>query len=373
MNYFCTFVYSLNGLKRRIFQPDQVCFAIEMKSGVRTVCSQKFVGRKYLIRTLAACCFSLTTTTGLLAEEKLNSVKQDAIEVGLSLEQPEKLAPTNKPYEFFLRTGYRKDNLNWNEAGGSVNILSELKWENLQIAQISAAARLYFHTDWSLRGMLSYGSIISGSNQDSDYNGNNRTLEFSRSNNKGGGEVRDGSISLGKTLHLSNHASENFLSISPLVGLSIHQQKLKMTDGYQTLPAIGSYPGLDSSYDAQWQGPWAGIDTMMEWGGNWSLTATAEYHWARYSAKANWNLRSAFSHPVSFVHTANGQGVLLAAGSTYLVNKDWRFVFSVEAQQMNTGAGTDQTFFSDGTVGYYPLNGVHWEAMSYNLGMVYQF
>lgn len=318
-------------------------------------------------------CFALTTTAESLAADNIKPDQQDAMEKRLLVEQPDELAITDRPYELLLKTGYRKDNLNWNEAGGSVNILSEVKWENLKIAQICAAARLHFHSDWSLRGTFAYGSIQSGSNQDSDYNGNNSTLEFSRSNNKGGGKVRDSSIGLGRTLTLLNYIGENSLSVTPLVGLSIHQQNLKMTDGFQTIPATGSYSGLNSSYDAQWQGLWAGVDTLMEWEGNWSLTATAQYHWTRYSAEANWNLRSAFSHPVSFVHTANGQGVSIAAGSTYLVNKDWRVGFSVEAQQMSTEAGIDQTFFSDGTVGYYPLNGVNWESTSYNFGMVYQF
>lgn len=341
--------------------------------GLRKVGPLQIIEKKYLLLIPAVCCFALAATAESLASDTIKFDQQDAMKKKLLVEQPDELAITDRPFELFLKTGYRKDKLNWNEAGGSVNILSELKWENLKIAQICAAARLNFYSDWSLRGTFAYGSIQSGSNQDSDYNGNNRTLEFSRSNNKGGGKVRDGSIGLGRTLRLVNRVGKNSLSISPLVGLSIHQQYLKMTDGFQTIPATGSYSGLNNSYDAQWQGPWAGVDTLMEWGGNWSLTATAEYHWARYSAKANWNLRSAFSHPVSFVHTANGQGVLLAVGSTYLVSKDWRVGFSVEAQQMSTGAGIDQTFFSDGTVGYYPLNGVNWESTSYNLGMVYQF
>ncbi|MDO8262931.1 MAG: hypothetical protein Q7T21_06875 [Gallionella sp.] len=295
------------------------------------------------------------------------------MESGDWVKQIDERASTDKPFEFFLGTGNRKDNLNWNIAGGSVNILSELKWENLKIAQMSAAARLNIDADWSLRGKLAYGRINSGSNQDSDYDGNNRTLEFSRSNNRGGGEVRDGSIGLGRTLRLLNDADGNFLSVTPLVGLSIHQQNLTMTEGFQTLPATGSFPGLDSSYDAQWQGPWVGMEALLESGSDWSLTATGEYHWVDYSALANWNLRPEFSHPVSFVHTAKGQGILLAAGATYLVSKDWRVGFSVEAQQWNTGAGIDKTFFSDGSVGYSLLNGVNWESTAINLGVHYRF
>lgn len=322
---------------------------------------------------LVVCCCTLGTTAEAWAADELKSGQQDAMEGGEWVEQIGERASTDKPFEFFLGAGFRKDNLDWNIAGGSVNILSELKWENLKIAQLSAAARLNIDADWSLRGKLAYGRINSGSNQDSDYDGNNRTLEFSRSNNKGGGEVRDGSIGLGRTLRLLNDADGNSLSVTPLVGLSIHQQNLTMTEGFQTLPATGSFPGLDSSYDAKWQGPWVGMDALLESGGDWSLTATGEYHWADYSAQANWNLRPEFSHPVSFVHTANGQGIVLAAGATYLVSKDWRASFSVQAQQWSTGRGVDRTNFSDGSVGYSLLNGVNWESTAINLGVHYRF
>lgn len=329
--------------------------------------------KQYLITKLIACCFALTATSGLLAEEKLESGPDKEMRLKLSEEMADELTSTETPFEFLLKAGYRKDNLNWNEAGGSVNILSELKWENLKIAQISADARLNFHTDWNFRGVFTYGRITSGSNQDSDYNGNNRTLEFSRSNNKGGGKVRDVSAGFGKTVHLSSPASKNDLSISPLVGLSIHQQDLTMTDGFQTLPASGSYSGLASSYDTKWQGPWAGINAQLEQRRNWSLNATAEYHWADYSARANWNLRPEFSHPVSFVHTAKGRGILFSAEATYPVSQEWRVSLSMTLQRWKTGAGIDKTFFSDGSAGYYPLNEVNWRSAAIDLGVARDF
>ena len=333
----------------------------------------KCIEKQYVKIILAVCCCALGTTAESWAADEFTYGQQDAMEGGEWVEQSDERVSTDTPFEFFLGVGSRNDNLDWNIAGGSVNILSELKWENLKIAQLSAAARLNIDADWSLRGMLAYGRINSGSNQDSDYNGNNRTVEFSRSNNKGGGAVRDGSIGLGRTLRLLNDADGNSLSVTPLVGLSIHQQNLTMTEGFQTLPATGSFPGLDSSYDAKWQGPWVGMDALLDSGGDWSLTVTGEYHWADYSAQANWNLRPDFSHPVSFVHTANGQGILLAAGATYLVSKDWRVGFSVQTQQWSTGRGIDKTFFSDGSVGYSPLNGVNWQSTAINLGIVHHF
>lgn len=318
---------------------------------------------------LAGCSALLAAAESAAADELTPGQRSD---MGIA-EWIDERASTDREFEFSLGAGYRKDSLDWSEAGGAVNVLSELKWENLKIAQVTATARLNLPSDWSLRGKLALGRIYSGSNQDSDYNGNNRTLEFSRSNNRGGGEVRDGSIGLGRTLRLLNYEGENFLSVTTSAGLSTHRQNLTMTEGFQTIPATGSFPGLNSSYDAQWQGPWVGMDAVLQSGDNWSLTATGEYHWADFSAHANWNLRTDFSHPLSFVHNAKGQGLLLAAGATYHAGRDWRISLSVEAQQWNTGAGIDQTFFSDGSVGYNFLNGVNWESTAVNVGVHYRF
>lgn len=321
------------------------------------------------------CCSALAISTESSAEVELMPDQQDVIKEELLVTQADKCTSTDKTFEVFLSVGYRKDKLNWNEASenGSVNIMSELKWENLNIVQLSATAKLYFYFDWSLHAKLNYGSINSGSNQDSDYNGNNRTLEFSRSNNKGGGDVGDASLGLGRTIRLFNNVGENFLAVTPLFGLSIHQQNLTMTDGYQTLTTtgtgLGPFYGLNNSYDAQWQGPWVGIETLLQTGGNWSLSATAEYHWADYTAQANWNLR-----PLSFTHTAQGQGLLLAVGASYLVSKDTSVNFSVNSQQWHTGAGTDRTVdSSNGSVTWYPLNAVNWESTAFNVGMSHFF
>jgi hypothetical protein len=324
--------------------------------------------KQYVLKIFVAGCIAFCTTGESFAADRSKSGKRDVRE-----EKIAEIASTDKPFEFLLGAGYRTGSLNWSEAGGSVNVLSELKWENLNISQISAATRLNIYSGWNLRGKFAYGSINSGTNQDSDYHGNNRTLEFSRSNNKGGGEVRDTSIGLGRTLRLLNYAGKDFLFVTPLVGMSIHQQNLTMTDGFQTVPATGPFPGLNSSYDAEWRGSWVGMDALLESGENWSLTATGEYHWTDYTAHANWNLRPDFSHPVSFVHTAKGQGIIFAAGATYLFSKDWRVGFSVEAQRWNTGAGIDHTFFADGSVGHNPLNGVNWESAAINLGVIHGF
>ena len=100
-------------------------------------------------------------------------------------------------FNFGLLAGYRIDQLDWNIAGNNAgtnpNILSELTWKDLEIYQVQFKPSVTLGNShrggvrYHLRGMLGWGSIVDGSNQDSDYAGDNRTLEFSRSNNSAGG------------------------------------------------------------------------------------------------------------------------------------------------------------------------------------------
>lgn len=90
-----------------------------------------------------------------------------------------------------LSTGYRKDNLDWNIAGnrGGTNpdVLSELKWRDMETFDVKLSARTFYEESYYFRGWADYGWILSDGNQDSDFNGNGRTLEYSRSNNKADG------------------------------------------------------------------------------------------------------------------------------------------------------------------------------------------
>jgi hypothetical protein len=291
-------------------------------------------------------------------------------------------AATYVPMTLTVSAGQRKDDLNWSIAGNGVNVLSELKWENLAITQLQAAGEFHLKNDLRLRARLGYGVIDSGANQDSDFDGNNRTLEFSRSNNKAGGDVFDASIGFGKKLRLRDLSAGKSFYVTPFVGLSMHRQNLTMTDGVQTIssastPPLGSFPGLASSYDAQWMGPWLGAEALVETEGGLAMMVNAEYHLVEYSAKADWNLRTdpitGFAHPVSFRHTATGEGFVFSLGASYPVAKSWKINFTLEHQQWTTRAGSDWVYFADGTVGLARLNAVNWDATACNLGIVRYF
>lgn len=273
----------------------------------------------------------------------------------------------------------REDNLNWNIAGNSINILSELQWEKLAISQLSIDSGLNLPKDLRLSSHLDFGHLDSGMNQDSDYNGSDRTQEYSRSINKAGGSVVDASVGLGKVLRFDYPGFTGRLSLTPLVGLSIHQQKLTMTDGIQvisassTSPPLGPIAGLNSSYNTQWMGPWWGLNAGWDSGRRVAIEAGIEYHLADYTAQANWNLRTDFAHPVSFTHHANGEGLVVNISASYSISARWKMGLMMARQRWKAHAGTDVVFLSDGTLGSARLNEVNWESDAVSIVINRQF
>lgn len=293
-------------------------------------------------------------------------------------------------FDLDLTAGYRVDQLDWNIAGdingGSPNILSELTWEDLKSYQVSARGKAVmvnprFPFGGTVRGAFSYGDIYSGVNQDSDYDGDGRTREFSRSNNQADeGEVWDASLGGGVVFF---NRSRTF-SIAPLVGFSVHAQNLTIHDGYQTLndpantpagvsvPPVGPVAGLDSTYETEWRSGWLGIDVHYIPAPFFDLHATAEVHSGKFEAEADWNLRTDLEHPRSFRQKADATGFVagigMRAGGPRLF-----FTMDFQYQKWQAEDGEDRTYKSNGTIGVTRLNEVNWEASSINGGMTVRF
>jgi len=287
-----------------------------------------------------------------------------------------------KGMDLEIGTGYRVDRLDWNIAGNtagtSPNVLSELTWTDLEVTEFSVLGRKTVNKVY-LRGSLNLGFIHSGKNRDSDYNGDNRTLEYSRSdNNAGGGTVWDLSLGAGYSGWVLT-AGEGAFTFRPLIGLSAHKQNLTITDGFQTVctppsctAPTGPFAGLDSSYKALWMGPWAGFEADYA-SGPFTVYGTLEMHGAAYRAEADWNLRSDWQHPVSFEHTANAIGAVFALGADYALTDFWSVSAALKHQYWHAFAGIDRTFFSSGAVGDTRLNEVNWISDAITIGLKYAY
>ncbi len=301
--------------------------------------------------------------------------------------------------DYTLGSGYRVDDLDWNIAGfltpaDFVDVLSELSWNDLEIFQLKGEVKTAFGRPDQplaiyLRGALDYGWILDGENQDSDFAGNNRTEEFSRSNNNADdGDVFDASFGGGWRVQ----SPDKKWTVAPLVGFSYHEQNLTLTEGVQTVsvpvvigdsilvpPAPGPFPGLDSSYEAKWYGPWLGVDLSWQPLERFTLVGSFEYHfWVQYEAVARWNLRTqgqlALDQPRSFEHEADdGEGITLSLAGIYDLNSRFSVHLDLTYLDWQAEDGVDRVFFANGTLGETLLNEVNWESGSVMVGLSYRF
>ncbi len=281
--------------------------------------------------------------------------------------------------ELTVGLGYRADSLDWNIAGSgngqNPNVRSELSWSQLRIPQ--AMLKLDLHNEGvHLFGGVDYGSVGAGVNQDSDYDSDNRTDEFSRTNNQADGTVADGSFGIGyRQLMPSMRGRTSYLM--PMAGYSLHLQNLAMRDGNQTIssagrtPLLGPIAGLDSRYEAQWRGPWWGIGIIEEdVARGVTLALDIKYHLVRYSAEADWNLRSDFAHPVSFKHRANGDGLSFSFNVTSRLSRNVSWLVGLDYGRWKTNYGVDTVYLAAGGIAQTRLNEVRWESLALNVGLL---
>lgn len=273
---------------------------------------------------------------------------------------------------FNLSGGYRTDDFDWNIAGDingeNPTVLSELTWRDVEMYELSAEATLDLPHAY-LRANAAKAWIVDGENRDSDYLGNDRTFEFSRSNNSTDDRsAMDLSVGAGLPLRVGER-----LALIPLGGVSYHELKLNITDGVQTIPSTGPFGGLNSTYESFWLGPWVGVDVVYAAPPRWRLFASAEAHWADYDARADWNLRTDFQHPKSFTQDAEATGLVTSCRLEYALNRTWALRASAGYSVWSTHPGHDVTYGSTGTNAETRLNEVTWESLSLLLGATARF
>jgi len=289
-----------------------------------------------------------------------------------------------------VSVGYRMDSLDWNisgagnPVGNSPNILSELEWRDMQFLQLKGELSGTNAQGFYFRGYTNLGWVVDGVNQDSDYAESNRRAEFSRSVNAvGGSRVLDVSGGLGTTFFMGPTQQYRFI---PMLGLSYHNLNMRMRKGYQdvsnlsnaqlvdpeitSLPPLGPFGGLNSRYEAEWSGPWVGADMLLDLRSSGRILVRLEKHWVNYYAKANWNLREDFDHPLSYEHKSSGEGWVFELGwQNAPVDYQWVWGVNVSLQSWEAGAGEYLVHFADGSLGVSQLNGVNWSSKSIHLSL----
>ena len=273
-------------------------------------------------------------------------------------------------YKLDLDYGMRYDQLSWNIAGNLAgtgpNVISELKWSNVGFHQTRLGFRFIGDDRWYVKGYTSNGWGFTGSNQDSDYNDDNRTSEFSRSTaDADRSSAEDFSIALGQQIRIDER-----IGITPLVGFSNHRQHFTMTNGQQTVcdpcsNGLGPIPGLNSSFKTHWRGPWLGLDLRMATAKRWTTYAELEYHYSYYDAKAS---------DFSMEQSARGRGTHMGLGLSYALSTPNSF-FNIGFKQSRyaTRAGTHNFYLANGTVASQRLNNVDWSSSMITIGITSQY
>jgi Protochlamydia outer membrane protein len=250
-----------------------------------------------------------------------------------------------------IGAGYRQDLLEWELAGpdDTPRVLSKLTWKNIRIFEVEAQFRKITDQNIYMRANADYGWIFDGANRDSDFRvegKRNAVVEFSRSDNKASkGEVYDASAGLGYFLRWCFGSQQ--LRFAPLGGYSIHEQHLHLFKGFQTIdlddPLFEGhhFRGLDSTYNTRWHGPWVGMDLYYHINEEITVSGTFEYHWLRYHANGNWNLRSDILG--DFIHTGNGQGYFGTLGIDYNFCSGWYIGAQFKYNYAQVTNGKDKT------------------------------
>ncbi|MGS2741716.1 hypothetical protein [Sinomicrobium sp. M5D2P17] len=262
---------------------------------------------------------------------------------------------------------YRQEDLRWSIAGDvngqNPNILSELIWKRLQGPQVGLMIQKNISRRFSVQADMSYMGVTTGRVTDTDYRRDDRQdISF------------DENLRSDRGYSLSFDARLQYLvyihpkvSILPFLGFTNKYQHVFMLDN--EIPLIkGSV--LKSTYTPHWYGGTAGGVFVFN-AGKARISLEVSGDLVKYSAKANWNLRSELAHPVSFKHSATGKGVNAQLFVAYPLCENIYITLNADISHAETGNGTDKTFYESGKKVYTRLNSV--VNKSYGLGFGLKF
>ncbi len=239
------------------------------------------------------------------------------------------------------------------------------------MVQLEASAEGEVGNNWFLGADFAYGLAFDGDVQDSDYLGDNRTGEFSRSySDATESYVMDFGLKVGYALVRGRGKRLSGFYLMPLVGYEHKDLSMKMTNGEQVLSdygfpvPLGPFSGLNSKYQGKWSSAWLGARAGFEISAGRRILVEVQHHSASFDGEANWNLRADFSHPVSFRHDADATGnvLLLVWQATDKVGNGWEL--KLRREEWDSDSGEDTTYFYNGAIAYTQLNEVTSESTS---------
>lgn len=274
--------------------------------------------------------------------------------------------------------GYRLDQFNWSINEPIFDLKQvELNWKNLQIIDFAASVKITACDliYWRMNG--DWGSIYLGRNRYRAYEpfaGEPLLVSESRSC-ANGTWVFDGTTGIG--FHIGNRSTR--LQVSPMVGYSVHGQKLAITDGVEVFGpplTLGPIHDLHVSYKAIWDGPWLGGDIAIDLCRGFHIIGQAEWHWARYRGHGLWHRRR---FCINYRDTASATGYVFVAGINYCTTPTWSFGVMGTLQRFHTNrhwnkhglSSVDSRLLPEEefvgalpTLSQTPIRSISWQSMS---------
>lgn len=263
---------------------------------------------------------------------------------------------------YSLQSNISMTDLSWaiagNTSGQNPNILSELLWKNN--TYIGGQIKIESKLNKKLTGEIAYGysEIISGNVTDLDYSEDNRKGIVGNKTYKSNiGETQIYRIRIG----YSFYKCQNELNIFTVVQFRNSRFSL-----------IDKLKDLYSRYDNRLLGAGVGASLTIPFADHIELNAKSQISFNQYDAKANWNLRSDFAHPKSFVHDATVFDFDSELKFSYQIANHFKLgFFGGFSQYSNIGNGVDKLYYNDGNISFTRLNEVKSKSLYGGLSILY--
>jgi len=264
-----------------------------------------------------------------------------------------------------LFSGYQTNDLNWsiagNQNGQNPNILSELKWK--KVGGITAGSNVRYKV-WKhiyATGTYEHSFTTSGTVNDMDYSGDNRTNPIYNGNYNSDKGFTDQRYAGAAYLLYINRT----IRLMPGLGYGISRQSLYIIDH------SGLLPDLNSSYFTKWKEPYVSLTSSVQLNNRLSAIIYIQYDQLNYSAEGNWNLINEFQHPVSYRHSALGYGLHALAKLSFKIMPFTAIAIGGGFIYREVGKGIDRLYLTSNQVDQTQLNSFSNKVSAATVGIIF--
>ncbi len=271
--------------------------------------------------------------------------------------------------------GIRRGDFNWSigELDKSVDVVSELRWNDIKAVDLCVEGRLPYAGGKSVGFELHYAPIFEGMVTDSDFLLSGKRAEFSHTESDA-----DKGYLLDLTLKSDNYFPllGNSLIANFTGGYCYHRQHLSSIEGIQLVDGQESdLKGNNSRYTTLWSGAFLGADAITAM--TYPLTASVGYRfqYMSYHATGHWNLRDDIVEPFSHKASQAYANIIIARASYYILpmitlgfEAQWQYFFAKDGTDETSVRTKDGVIIAKGR-----LNHVGWNNRIYLIHLALSF